>query len=60
MSTLLPQLYVAAVAVAGLAIGGYLHHRLKQNDQITVKAPSPFRNRARQDQWLAYEIGAHA
>ena len=60
MITIVAELYVAAVISAGAVIGFYLHLRLKKNDQISVKTPSPFRGYARRAQWIDYEAGAHA
>jgi len=53
MQALLPELYVAAVAVIGLGIGLYLQSRMENTQQIDVALPSPFKER-----WVVQEIHA--
>jgi hypothetical protein len=54
MQTLLPELYVAAVALMGFGIGLYLQSRL-ENTKQNVALPSPFKER-----WVVQEIHATA
>jgi hypothetical protein len=60
MTALIAELYIAAVAAAGVVIGFYLHLRLRVGNELAVKSPSPFKNRAHRAVWIEEEAGMPA
>ena len=53
MITLVAQLYVAAVAAAGLCIGAWLHRSLRRSNELSVKAPSAL------EAWNKHSVSLH-
>ena len=52
MIALIAEMYVVAVAVAGFLIGLSLSHRLRNENQLTIRPPSPFKQRQLPAVWI--------